>query len=268
LGDLGKPVVVVAFNGTADAAGRDDLAEFDVKVRRRFLENEVRWALTSPWMIRNLTKLAISEIFPAPPGRNPEKVQGIADLYAELAADGKKNVVVMLLMVHECGASMDIYEMPKHGLNINYVTPVMSHENNVDTLVRAMVPQFGGRGTVNIMVGHGNLKRFDLNDSFEFMSGYVKKNYDNVFVATLHGPPGTETAFAEAKKVGASETVFLPLMIVSGGHITDDVMADKPDSWKNLIGLPARVGESFSKNDSVMEIYLSGIAGQLARFTD
>ena len=265
---LAKPVIVVAFNGTADAAARDELAGFDARVRARFPAHRVRWALTSPWMIGNLKKLGIGDIFPAPPGRGPEPVQGLADLYAELAAAGERDVVLLLLMVHECGASLGIYALPTPGLDVRFVKPLMSHEYNVDTLVDAMSPQFGGPGTVNVLVGHGNLKEFDLNDSFEFMSDYTQKHYANVLVATLHGPPGTEAAFAAARASGASETVFLPLMIIRGGHINDDVMADTPDSWKNQIGLPARAGESLSKNDKVMAIFLRGLSEQLAGFAD
>jgi len=263
---LAKPVIVVAHNGTADVPARNELANIDALVRTRFPEHEVRWALTSPWMIGNLKQREFADIFPAPPGRNPETVQGLADLYAELAAAGKREVIVVLLMIHECGASLDIYALPTPGLRVRFVKPLMSHEHNVDTLAAAVAPQFGGAGTVNVLVGHGNLKRFDLNDSFEFLAEYVKQRYDNVFVGTLHGPPGTEAAFAAARASGASETLFLPLMIIGGGHITDDVMADTPDSWKNQIGLPARVGDSFSRNDSVMEMYLTGISEQLAGF--
>jgi len=268
MSDMAKSVIVVAFNGTADAAARDELAGFDAKVRARFPEHEVRWALTSPWMIRNLEKLEIAAIFPPPPDRSPQPVQGLAEVYAELAAAGKRDVVVVLLMVHECGASQDIYALPTPGLHVRFVKPLMSHAYNVDTLVEAMAPQFGGPGTVNVLVGHGNLKEFDLNDSFEFMSEYVEIHYDNVFVGTFHGPPGTDAPLAAAKASGASETIFLPLMIISGGHIKDDIMAETPESWKNQIGLPARVGESFSKNDRVMEIFLRGIGERLSEFAD
>ena len=261
---MAKPVIVVAFNGTADASARDELAGFDARVRARFADHQVRWALTSPFMIRHLTKLGVEAVFPPPPGRNPEPVQDLAELYAELAGAGIRDVVMLLLMVHECGASHDIYALPTAGLNVRFARPLMSHEHNVDTLVAAMVPQFGGAGTANVLVGHGNLKEFALNDSFEFMSEYVAKHYDNVFVGTLHGPPGTDAVLAAAKASGATQTVFLPLMIISGGHINDDIMAETPESWKNRIGLPARVGDSFVKNDAVMEIFLRGISDQLS----
>ena len=57
-----QTVIVVAFNGTADAGARNELAGFDAKVRARFPEREVRWALTSPWMIQNLNKLEIAAV--------------------------------------------------------------------------------------------------------------------------------------------------------------------------------------------------------------
>jgi cobalamin biosynthesis Co2+ chelatase CbiK len=265
--DMEKPVIVVAFNGTADASAMADLAAIDAKIGSRFPAHEVRWALTSPFMIRHLKKLGIEAIFPPSAGRGAEQIQGLPDLYSELAAAGKSDAVVLLLMVHECGASQDIYALPTAGLNLRFVKPLMSHEYNVDTLVEAMAYQFGGTGTANVLVGHGNLKEFDLNDSFGFMAEYVKEHYPNVFVATLHGPPGTDAAIAAARASGAKETLFLPLMIISGGHINDDVMAETPESWKNRIGLPARAGESFSKNDKVMEMYLRGISEQLAGFT-
>ena len=264
--ELTKPVIVVAHNGTADIPGRTELANIDAQIRAHIPDHEVRWALTSPWMIGNLKKREFSDIFPAPPGRKPEAVQGLADLYAELAAAGQRDAVVVLLMIHECGASRDIYALPTPELHVRFVKPLMSHEHNVDTLAAAVAPGFGGPGTVNVLVGHGNLKEFDLNDSFEFLADYLKQRHDNVFVGTLHGPPGTEAAFAAARASGAAETIFLPLMIISGGHINDDIMADTPESWKNQIGLPARVVESLSRNEKVMQIFLRGISEQLDAF--
>ena len=65
--ETASPVIVVAFNGTNDPRGQQELAGIDAGLRERFPENEIRWALTSPWMIRHLQAIKQREIFPPPP---------------------------------------------------------------------------------------------------------------------------------------------------------------------------------------------------------
>jgi cobalamin biosynthesis Co2+ chelatase CbiK len=68
------------------------------------------------------------------------------------------------------------------------------------------------------------------------------------------------------KASGASRVRFIPLMLVEGVHIADDVMGDDPDSWESLIGLPAMSATGLASHPEVMEIFLENIEDLLSQF--
>ena len=58
----------------------------------------------------------------------------------------------------------------------------------------------------------------------------------------------------QAEKAGAVH--FVPLMLVAGDHIENDVLGDEPDSWKSLIGVPeASCSQPLGYNAGIRDIF-------------
>ena len=259
-----KPVIVAISYGTLDPAGEKEQEKIDRIIRERFPDNEVRWVYAAGHFLQALKKMGRTTIF-----ERKVPIKSLEEMYSDLVKEGKTNVALLCLLVHESwSVSKWVYEHPTQGLNVKYTKPLLADIFNVEKVVEALAPQFGGEDTVTILVGHGGVsgKEFHVNAPFWAMDEYISWRYKNVFVATVHGPPGVERAIADAQKTGCSQVLFIPLFLTTGEHITKDVMADTPESWKSRVGLPARVGSPFCDDPLVMEVYVSYLASVLSQF--
>jgi len=259
-----KPVIVVVSYGTVQLESEKEQEKIDRIIRERFPDNEVRWAYTAEHFLQLLKKMGRTTMF-----ERKVPIKRVGEVYSDLVKEGKTNVAVLSLLVHESwSVSKWLYEHPTQGLNVKYTKPLLADIFNVEKVVEALAPQFGGEDTVTILVGHGGVsgKEFHVNAPFWAMDEYISWRYKNVFVATVHGPPGVERAIAEAQKTGCSQVLFLPLFLTTNEHMAKDVMADTPESWKSRLGLPARVGSAFCDDPLVMEVYVSYLASVLSQF--
>lgn len=259
-----KPVIVIVTYGTASTQGEKDNEKIDRFFRERFPDNEVRWAFTAEHFLKMLEGAGKTTMF-----ERKVPIKRLGEVYSDLVKEGKTNVVVLCLLVHESwSVSKWVYEQPTLGLNVKFTKPLLADIFNVEKVVESLAPKFGGEDTATILAGHGGVsgEEFHLNAPFFAMDEYVRWRYKNVFVSTIHGPPGTERAFADVKKAGCKQVVFIPLFLTASEHTDRDIMGDEPESWKNQLGLPARVESPFCDNPAVMEVYANYLASVLAEF--
>jgi len=256
-----KPVIVIAAFGTSVPEAQKNLEDADTMVRERFPDYEVRWALTAQFIINKLRKAGQTTLF-----ERKVPIKSVEEVYSDLRNEGKTNVAVQCLFVMTGGEFRQVLMVSTKGLNVKYGYPLLTAAENIQNMVRALSPTFGDRDTVTILCAHGNEHHPEFNSPLIEMDKYVRKSYENVFLATVEGPPGTKQAFADARKSGCNKVKFIPLMIVAGDHIKNDVMGDDPESWKMQLGLPATAGTGMGSNPAVMEIYLKSLERVLSQF--
>ena len=259
-----KPVILVVTYGTGTTEGERDNEKIDTIIRERFPGYDVRWAYTAEHFLKALEKAGKTTMF-----ERKVPIKRVGEVYSDLVKEGKTNVAVLTLLVHESlSVSKWTYEQPHPGLRVRFTKPLLADIFNVEPLVQSLVPLFGGEDTANILAGHGGVseEEFHLNAPFFGMDEYVRWRYKNVFVATVHGPPGTERAFADVRKGGFRQVIFIPLFLTTSEHTTKDIMADTPESWKSQLGLPARAEVPFCDNPVVIEVYMNYLGSVLAEF--
>ena len=62
------------------------------------------------------------------------------------------------------------------------------------------------------------------------------------------------------------KAVFIPFMIVAGEHILNDVMGDRPDSWRMIVGAKDTLCvEPLGRNQAILDIYLGHIESGLQK---
>ena len=89
-----KPVIMITAFGTTSAEGQKDLENVDRMVCERYPDYEVRWAITSPFIVRRLKENGQTALFARQvPIRNREQ------LLDELREEGKTNIVIQPLLV-------------------------------------------------------------------------------------------------------------------------------------------------------------------------
>ena len=250
-----SPVIVLCAFGTSTKA----MATFDTieeAIGKRVPGHEICWAYTSRMIIAKLKKRGIVR-------------HTLSEVYERLRDEGKTNVVVQSLHVvpgsefHE-----KLVMVPAKGLNVKYGLPLLSGEADFDKLFKALAPKFASEeDAVTLLCGHGNDHRPEFNAALLRMDQLVRERRKNTFLATVEGQPGTERAFADARAAGVANVHFVPMMLVAGDHIMNDVMGDEEDSWKNVLSpMTATVEKGMGTNDEVLNIYIGHLRKALEQF--
>ncbi|MDY2959776.1 MAG: sirohydrochlorin cobaltochelatase [Hornefia sp.] len=85
-----------------------------------------------------------------------------------------------------------------------------------------------------ILVGHGTKHRVDrvykkLEKSFR------DGGLENIFITTIEGEEGIETAIPKLEAVRAERVWLAPFLIVAGDHANNDIFSDNEDSCKSVL---------------------------------
>jgi sirohydrochlorin cobaltochelatase len=256
-----KPVILITAFGTSAPEGQKDLENVDRLVTGRYPDHEVRWAFTSGFIRKKLIAEGKITLFPR---RVPNL--SLQEVYDELRKEGKRGVAVQPLLISAGTEYSDALTADTNGLNPEYGYPLLAPPENVERVADILAPRFGGEDTVTIICGHGNDKMPALNTPYILMDKYLRKRYRRVFLTTLEGPPGTEPAFEAAKKLALPRVIFIPLLVVAGGHLVRDIMGTKPDSYLSQLGVEAAADTGLGRDDKVMYIWMESIDRTLAKF--
>ncbi len=256
-----RPVILIAAYGTAQPEALKRLEDIDSAVCQRFPGSEVRWALTSPFIMKALKKAGRTSLF-----TREVPLQNLEEVYADLQQSGYSRVACQCLLVHEGSESDKVLAEPTGSLKVECGLSLLTSPQNIEDTIAAVAPKFGGAGTVTVLVGHGSDSDPRSNVPFKYMDEYLRRHYVATVVTMVHGSPSPDEVFPEIKKWGAKEVVFVPLMITNSEHILHDVLGDEPSSWRNRIGLPYRLESSLGETPAVMKVYLDSLQEVLSRF--
>ncbi len=262
LQDRRKPVIALIADGSADKPGEKVLEKFDTLIRSHFPDYDVVWGIQAVYMFAALRARGQNWYFD-----RQVPLMDAATLLARLANAGRQKVAMQFLMTSESTFSREAMKADTRGTQVRYGMPFLSHNENLGGIIKALEPEFGdGKETATVLVGHGALKDFEFNECFLAIDRMLRTSYRNAFLATLHGPPGVDGVIEEVKKSGCRKVKFVSLMITGGGHITQDIMGDEPDSWKNRIGLPAEIFTGVAEKPIFRNYFLKQIEALLGQF--
>jgi sirohydrochlorin cobaltochelatase len=254
-----KPVIVITAFGTTVPKGQKDLESFDSMVVKRFTGYDIRWALTSSMVIERLRKAGKTTLFD-----RKVPVKSLDEVYSDLRLEGKTRVVVQSLHIMTGAEFNEMLSVPTKGLNVKYGYPLLFGDTKIEDIARALSTGFASGDTVTVLTAHGNAEHPEFNAPLVELDTFLRTHYNNVFLCTVEGPPGTD-AFAKVKTSGVKKVHFMPFMIVAGTHIDNDVMSDDPASMKMQLGLPATCASGLGSNPQVMEFYIRSIEKTLSQ---
>lgn len=247
-----KPVIALIAFGTSVPEAQKSFEEIDNIFSRTFPEYEIRWAFTAQFIIDKLAREGQTTMF-----ARKEKIVNPGQLFQELAAAGHKEIWVQSLHVVPGGEYNELVNSVIPGLKINFGAPLLSTDKDIENVAQSLARKFGDSDTYTILAGHGNDHHAALNEQLIKFNNYLLENYQNVRLATVEGPVGTESAFDAVKKSGLKKVRFIPLMIVAGDHIMNDVMGDEDDSWKKTLNLQVSVELPLGQDPVIIEIFRS-----------
>ena len=135
--------------------------------------------------------------------------------------------------------------------------PIFSNLEDYDLVINALkkqLPKLKDEQAV-ILMGHGS--QHPANACYSCLQLKLMENIKNVFVATVEGYPTLDSILPKLKDSKIREITLVPLMVVAGEHVLNDMAGDQKDSWKKIL----------EKEGYSINIYLKGL-GENSAFQD
>lgn len=243
--DSEKPAIVLVAFGTSVETARLVFDHIDAQARKRYTGYDVHWAFTSQFIIDKLKRQGIV-------------TQNVAEVIADLQKDGVKSVVFQSLHVVPGQEYRSVLAEDTSGFQVAFGDALMTSEQDIDDVVAALDKDIDVQQPT-VIVAHGNDHHPEFNQQLVALAHVIEKKYPNLVVASVEGQPGIgslDKVKASSDKQGSVK--FVPLMIVAGDHIMNDVMGDEGDSWKSIIqAKESECAASLGWNSAILEIYFS-----------
>jgi len=244
-------IVLVAF-GTSVATARQVYAHIDAQARKRYPDYELRWAFTSQFIIDKLKKEGIV-------------THNVGEVVDELRRDGYARIAFQSLHVAPGEEYRRVLQVDMSGLEVAYGDALLTSVADIDAVALALGADIDPLQPT-VIVSHGNENYPQFNEQLLALARVLEARYPQLVVASVEGEPGTAPLRRiRALCAGGRRVRFVPLMIVAGDHILNDVMGDDTDSWKSQVQAgAAECRQPLGWNDAVLEIYFRHLDSALA----
>jgi sirohydrochlorin cobaltochelatase len=219
-------LVLTAF-GTSTAAA-DTYQYMEKLFRERFPGYEICWAFTSQKIREKLKKAGRGEL------------KDLSQTLGDLKAAGMTRVVVQSLHVVPGEEWQEMARESRRvpGLKVALGKPLLSSPGDRKRLLEALTSAFPKDLKENavILVGHGSPHPEGEAAYLDF-EALVRSRFagKNVFLGVVDGKPEAEAALEAVKRSEARKVIFVPLLVVAGDHMQNDILGDEPGSWKSRL---------------------------------
>lgn len=237
-----KAVLITAF-GTTNRAGA--VYEFYIEqLKDQIKEVDYFRAYTSNFVIKKLNERA--ELF------GSEKAYNVEDSLNMLVQKGYKEIYINSLHIvpgveyMKIVRQMNLIKKPSD-CYIMITTPLLLSNDNVVDTVKAL-GKLIKEDCINVAAVHGTQK---THPSYNKFKEVFQNSYKNSYAAAVEGEPRLDEILHLIKENSLSKVNVIPTMFVAGMHISDDVLGEKEDSWKNIFA-------SFGKTTECPEIEYNG----------
>ncbi len=248
-----EPAIVLIAFGTSVEQARQVFDFIDKQARQRFPNHDLRWAFTSQFIIDKLKKQGI-ETF------------NVNEVISQLREEGHNRVVFQSLHVAPGQEYRKVLAADTSGLQVAYGKALLTSDEDIDRAVDALQEHIDP-AQPTVVVAHGNEKYPQFNQRIEAFAAKIEGAYPRLVVASVEGSPGLEP-LQKVKAMQPNQVNFVPLMIVAGDHILNDVLGDAPDSWKNIIAAPqVQASSSLGWNKAILDIYFDHLDQAISELT-
>jgi len=257
-----KPAIVLAAFGTSTAAF-ETYRHFELQVKKRFPDREIRWAFTSH-KVRH--KVAAEQ------GR---QLKDLPATLRELKAAGYNRVAIQSLHIvpgeeWEKKVVQESRKIP--GLKVALGAPLLTSKQDQEAVLKALAGTFPQdlKHTAVVLVGHGSPSP-QGEKAYQDFNRLLHSRYGNVFLGTVEGKPSRQEVMKAIKKSGVDAVVLMPFLFVAGEHVAKDILGDEPESWKSeLLKQKAYKIEGITKGlgyqEGIVQIFLDHLARAVDSF--
>lgn len=247
------PIVLAAFGTTSRAL--NTYSFIDAAVKRAFPDHPVRWAYTSRMVRSHMKK------------KHRANMKDPLQVLDELAGQGHCWAVVQsmhLICGHEFYRLLD--EVRDSRVRTSMGLPLLTSPVDYQQITAAILGNgLPDNGTATVLVGHGT--DHPAWTAYPALQQIIQVSRANIHVATVEGESAMEETIANVMRSGATHVHLVPLMLVAGVHLQEDIAGDE-DSWKKAFldaGLQVTVEENgLGKHPAVVDIFIKHIRDALS----
>ncbi|HEC85217.1 MAG: hypothetical protein DRR19_17735 [Candidatus Parabeggiatoa sp. nov. 1] len=247
------PIVLVTF-GTTVLKARQVYDYIDQCAKERYPKHQIVWGFTSGKIREKLQKQGMTTYSPD-------------EVIAKLQAQGWQQAVMQSLHVVPGQEFEKMQQSQQNGMDIAVGAPLMSSEADIDAVIDILAADFQP-DRPNIIVCHGNSKYAHFNQQNITLAKRLRQKFPNVFVASVEGEVELTAIDAAYEAITDGKVHFIPLMMVAGDHILNDVLGDDADSWKNRLGATTcTCATALGFNDNIIQVFFKHLDIALAKLT-
>ncbi len=261
-----KKAILVASFGTTHSAALASIEESENLFRSTFPEYEVRRAFTSRTVVKRLEE------------RTGQRFDNEREALERLAKEGYREVYVQPLHV-VAGAEyeklrrviVELAHAPKKPFDkLRLGRPLLFYagqEGRVDDYriaIEALQEQLLKKHEKEavLLMGHGGLH--PANAAYGALQLKLEEaGLERVFVYTVEGFPSLESVLKKMRKLQIEKVTLQPLLLVSGDHVRNDMLGEKPDSAISILrqaGFQVEANEkALGDNEAIRRIYLQHV---------
>ncbi|MBN1059551.1 sirohydrochlorin cobaltochelatase [Clostridium botulinum] len=254
-----KAILVVSFGTSHIDALENSIERIENKIRAEFKDYEIFRAFTAHKIIKKLKNVHNLEI------ATPE--EALEDLHRK----GFEEIIVQPLHIIP-GEEFDYikgiakrfedkFSSLKLGRPIFYYQGIEEAPEDYSLFIDS-IEVLLKKNECTVLFGHGT--PHCCNSVYGCLqSVLVDEGYDNVFVGTVEGYPTFETVLKRLKRKNIKNVTLVPLMVVAGDHVKNDMASDEEDSWKSMFlneGINAEAYiHGLGEIDEFSQLYISRI---------
>ena len=217
------PIVLVAFGTSTKAQVTFDY--IDQEVKKAFPGHEIRWAFTSSIIRKKMNRLYEKKGV-------EKRLKSLLQVLADLEAEGYRKVVVQSLHVFPGEEWVHILNQGEmEGLDISFGEPIFATWEDVNRVLDALEAEIPApREGCAVLAGHGSPNTYAAPSTAVYLAldRLLSSRFENCFLGSVEGIPSREDALNRAKAYPGKHVRIIPIMLVAGDHVMNDIMGEEP----------------------------------------
>lgn len=228
MSNIKKGIVVISFGTSYEKARKLNIKSVEEKIAKEFKDYEIRRAFTSFRVINKLKN------------RDGIFIDNPSEALDKMKLEGFNEVIIQPLHLipgyeyyEKIVSVYKEYESNFNSLKLGYplLYSVEDYKLTVNA-IKSQLPELNDNTAV-VMMGHGT--HHHANACYPCLQNFINNEKLNVYIATVEGYPELDIVIPKLKDKKIKNIILMPLMLVAGDHIINDMASQDEDSWKSIL---------------------------------
>lgn len=263
-----KAILVTSFGTSYLDALKLNIESTENAIKNAFPQYDIKRAFTSPRIIKKLKErdnLHIDNLDSALKKLKEENYEEVLVLPLHIIAGAEYDDILDIFNKYKNSNSKDGNFKESNSFKTLKITkPLLFEEIDYSNLIESIKEdlRLEDNNSAVILAGHGTYHK--ANETYTILQNTLEeKGYKNIFVATLSGKPYIEDILPVLKEREIKEVKIVPIMLVAGDHVKNDIAGEEDDSWNNILTssgiIPTFYIHGLGEKESIHNLYIDKV---------